>query len=71
VEEPVITASPIPEGVGWNPAVHSASRDVRISRRALGTLVELLSYPPGWDMNADKLAKLGREGREALHSRPG
>jgi len=61
----VITASPIPEGVGWGPAVHSTSRDVRISRRALGTLVELLSYPPGWDMNADKLAKLGREGREA------
>lgn len=61
----MITASPIPEGVGWSPAVHSTSRDVRISRRALGTLVELLSYPPGWDMNADKLAKLGREGREA------
>lgn len=61
----MITASPVPEGVGWSPAVHSTSRDVRISRRALGTLVELLSYPPGWDMNADKLAKLGREGREA------
>lgn len=61
----MITASPVPEGVGWSPAVHSTSRDVRISRRALGALVELLSYPPGWDMNADKLAKLGREGREA------
>ena len=61
----MITASPIPEGVGWSPAVHSTSRDIRISRRALGTLMELLSYPPGWDMNADKLAKLGREGREA------
>lgn len=61
----MITASPVPEGVGWNPAVHFTSRDVRISRRALGTLMELLSYPPGWDMNADKLAKLGREGREA------
>lgn len=43
-------------------------RDPRISRRARGLLVELLSYADGWQTNSDDLADEGKgpEGRDAI-----
>ena len=64
----VITASPVPENSGWTPIPNETARDKRISRRALGLLVELLSYPSGWDSTADSLSAKGREGREATRT---
>lgn len=64
----MITASPVPEGSGWAPIPNETARDKRISRRALGLLVELLSYPSGWDSTADSLSAKGREGREATRT---
>lgn len=64
----MITGSPIPDGSGWVPVPNETARDKRISRRALGLLVELLAYPSGWDNTADSLSAKGREGREATRS---
>ena len=60
----MITGAPILDGAGWVPIPNETARDKRISRRALGLLVELLSYPSGWDNTADSLSAKGREGRE-------
>jgi hypothetical protein len=65
VEESVITASDIPEG-GWDPTPRTTARNRRISRRALGFLVEILSYPSGWHITVDTLAAQGCEGRDAI-----
>lgn len=41
-------------------------RDVGLSRRARGLLVELMSHEPGWETSAERLAKVGTEGVAAL-----
>lgn len=41
-------------------------RDPRLSRRARGLLVELMSHEPGWETSAERLAKAGTEGVAAL-----
>lgn len=41
-------------------------RDARLSRRARGLLVELMSHEPGWVTNTKRLAKNGPEGVAAL-----
>lgn len=41
-------------------------RDPRLSRRARGLLVELMSHDPGWVTNTKRLAKNGPEGVAAL-----
>lgn len=59
---------------GWVPVANSAARDRSISWRARGLLVELLSYPDGWETSVDKLVALGQlaeggcEGRDAMRS---
>lgn len=59
---------------GWVPVANAAARDHRLSWRAKGLLLELLSYPDGWDTNVDKLVALGRradghaEGRDAMRT---
>lgn len=60
----MITSADIEPG-GWTPIPHSTARDPRIDRRALGLLVEVLSYPPGWTLTMDALGETGREGRDA------
>lgn len=61
----MITGSPIPDGSGWVPIPNQTARDPRLDRRDLGLLVELLSYPSGWDNNADRLSAKRGEGRDA------
>jgi len=57
---------------GWVPVANTAARDHRLSWRARGLLLELLSYPDGWETTIDKLVDLARqagpksEGREAM-----
>lgn len=60
----MITSAEIEPG-GWTPIPHATARDPRIDRRALGLLVEVLSYPPGWNLTMDALGETGREGRDA------
>ena len=61
----MINAKPVPEGAGWVPIPVETARDPRITRRAFGLLVELLSYPSGWDNTAERLGTQLREGVEA------
>jgi len=62
---------------GWVPIANSAARDHRLSWRARGLLLELLSYPPGWETTVRALVDLGRnarkegghaEGRDAMYA---
>lgn len=68
----MITNAPVPEGQGWTPVPHSTARDRALSYKALGLLAELLSYPPGWETNVDKLYAINkreggrREGRDSM-----
>jgi hypothetical protein len=68
----VITKAPVPEGEGWTPLPHTTARNMQLSYKALGLLMELLSYPPGWETSIDKMhsinkAKGGRrEGRDSM-----
>lgn len=43
-------------------------RDKRLSRRARGLLVELLSHSIGWEITIDSLMEVGPEGRDALRA---
>lgn len=43
-------------------------RDERLSRRARGLLVELMSHAPGWTVTVSSLMQVGPEGRDALRS---
>lgn len=54
---------------GWVPVANSAARDHRLSWRARGLLVELLSYPDGWETTVDKLVKKAREQGPASEGR--
>jgi hypothetical protein len=57
---------------GWVPISNEAARDHRLSWRARGLLVELLSYPDGWETTVDRLVAQARkhgdvsEGRAAM-----
>jgi hypothetical protein len=42
--------------------------DTRLSWRALGLLAYLLSKPDGWETDAQRLAALRKEGRDAVRS---
>lgn len=59
---------PVPDGTGWVAIPNATARDTRLDRRALGLLVEILSFPDGWEMNADSLATDGAEGRNAVRA---
>jgi hypothetical protein len=59
---------------GWVPISNAAARDHRLSWRARGLLLELLSYPDGWKTTIDQLVLLGKladghaEGRDAMRT---
>lgn len=44
----------------------STAQDARLSFRARGVLTYLLSKPPGWKVDAARIAKDGAEGRDAV-----
>ncbi|WP_230670953.1 helix-turn-helix domain-containing protein [Rathayibacter sp. Leaf248] len=44
------------------------ARDPRLSRKAKGLLAELLSHRPGWKVSVRQLAKVGKEGRDAVYA---
>lgn len=57
---------------GWVPVANAAARDHRLSWRARGLLLELLSYPDGWDTTVEQLVRKAKrvsrnaEGRDAM-----
>lgn len=69
----MITKAPVPEGEGWTPLPHTTARNRQLSYKALGLLMELLSYPPGWETSIDKMHAINkgsgsghREGRDSM-----
>lgn len=44
------------------------ARDARLSRKARGLLVELLSHTVGWEVTVDSLMDAGTEGRDAIRT---
>lgn len=64
--------------VEWTQVPNVVARDYRLSWRARGLLVELLSYPPGWEITIDELVKRAQrqaqmlggkvEGRDAMRA---
>lgn len=64
--------------VGWTQIPNVVARDYRLSWRARGLLLELLSYPPGWETTIDELVKRAQrqaaevggtvEGRDAMRA---
>lgn len=46
-------------------------RDQRLSRKARGLLVELMSHRAGWDITIESLVRDGSEGRDAIRSAVG
>lgn len=53
---------------GWTEIYHDTARDGRLSYRARGILVRLLTNSDGYRMTSDDLARGGREGRAAVLS---
>ena len=47
---------------------NATARDMRLTRRARGLLVEMLSHTDGWRTDAVSLAASGQEGREAIRA---
>ena len=45
---------------------NSVIRDTRLSYRARGVLLDILSRPDNWRISADSLARSGSEGRHAI-----
>ncbi|GAA4155107.1 hypothetical protein [Actinomadura keratinilytica] len=64
--------------VEWTQIPNVVARDYRLSWRARGLLLELLSYPPGWETTIDELVKRAQrqaaevggrvEGRDAMRA---
>lgn len=60
--------------IKWTQVPNVVVRDYRISWRARGLLVELLSYPPGWETTIDDLVRRAQrsgghaEGRDAMRA---
>lgn len=55
-------------GRNFTQVFNAAARDRRLSRRARGLLVELLSHSDGYGVSVEGLVKLGPEGRDAIRS---
>lgn len=55
-------------GRNFTQVFNAAARDKRLSRRARGLLVELLSHSDGYGVSVEGLVKLGPEGRDAIRS---
>lgn len=53
---------------GFTVIPNRALEDEGLSFRARGLLAYLLSRPPGWKTDSEKLARVGREGREAVRT---
>lgn len=53
---------------GWTSLPNAALEDERLSFRARGLLAYLLSRPQEWQTDSEKLARAGREGREAVRT---
>jgi hypothetical protein len=47
---------------------NSWARDKRLSRKARGLLLELMSHRVGWDVTLESLVESGTEGRDAVRS---
>jgi len=54
--------------VGYSLVSNAVARDMRLTRRARGLLVEMLSHTDGWHTDAASLAQAGVEGRAAILS---
>jgi hypothetical protein len=62
-----IVRAPRPES-GFVQIRNEVARDVRLSYKARGILVEILSRPDNWETSADALAATGPDGRTAVLS---
>lgn len=62
----IITKAPRPRG--WTTVPNAALEDERLSYRARGVLAYLLSRPDGWETDSEKIARAGKEGREAIRT---
>jgi len=63
----MIVRSPRPER-GYLTISNDLARDERLSYRARGVLVAILSRPDNWQTSATQLAIEGKEGRDAIRS---
>jgi hypothetical protein len=56
------------DGKGVEPIKRDALQDAELSFRARGVLGYLMSLPKGWKTNAERIAKEGKEGRDAIRT---
>jgi hypothetical protein len=63
----MIIRAPRPES-GFLTITNDLARDERLSYRARGLLVAILSRPDNWRTTAEQLAAEGKEGRDAIRS---
>jgi hypothetical protein len=63
-----ITRGRLPFEKNYTRIPNSWARDGRLSRKARGLLVELLSHKVGWKVTTQDLVKDGKEGRDAVMS---
>lgn len=55
-------------GGGYTVVQNVVARDERLSDRARGLLLRMLSYPDDWNFDSKRLAEGAREGRDAIRS---
>lgn len=63
----MIVRSPHPQR-DWTAFENTTLRDRRLSMKARGVLVWLLSMPADYRVSSDQLAKVGPDGRDAIRS---